>query len=38
MSKIARKPISLPETTKVTVNVDEINVEGPLGKMRFMKN
>ena len=38
MSKIARKPIDLPENTKVSFNNNEIMVEGPLGKMSFEKN
>ncbi len=37
MSKIARKPVHIPENTKVSINNNEILVEGPLGKMSFTK-
>ena len=37
MSKVARKPVHIPENTKVSINNNEISVEGPLGKMSFTK-
>ena len=37
MSKVARKPVHIPENTKVSINNNEILVEGPLGKMSFIK-
>ena len=37
MSKIARKPVEIPENTKISINNNEILVEGPLGKMSFIK-
>lgn len=38
MSKIARKPIEIPESIKLTIVDNKIDVEGPLGKMSFVKN
>ena len=37
MSKVARKPVHIPENTKVSINNNEISVEGPLGKISFTK-
>ena len=37
MSKIARKPISIPDKTKFSINENEIIIEGPKGKLSFQK-
>ena len=38
MSKVARKPVLIPENIKFSVNENLINVEGPMGKLSFVKN
>jgi len=38
MSKVARKPIEIPENIKCSINLNEIQVEGPLGKLSFIKD
>ena len=38
MSKIARKPIEIPENIKFSINLNEVQIEGPLGKLSFIKN
>ncbi len=38
MSKIARKPVVIPENIKFTVNDNLIDIEGPMGKLSFIKN
>ena len=35
MSRIGKKPIEIPAKTKVTVNGQVVNVEGPKGKLDF---
>ena len=37
MSKIARKPISIPDKIKFSINENEIIIEGPKGKLSFQK-
>ena len=37
MSKIARKPIIMPEQTKFSINENQITIEGPKGKLSFQK-
>ncbi|MBH43942.1 MAG: 50S ribosomal protein L6 [Gammaproteobacteria bacterium] len=37
MSKIARKPIELPENTKINIDNNVITIEGPKGKLSFQK-
>lgn len=36
MSKIGRKPITIPEEVKVKIKDNEIQVEGPKGKLSFV--
>jgi len=38
MSKVARKPIELPENIKFSINANLIDVEGPMGKLSFTKH
>ena len=38
MSKVARKPIELPENTKFSINANLIDIEGPMGKLSFTKH
>ena len=38
MSKVARKPINIPEKTQLKVDNNHILVEGPLGSLEFVKN
>ena len=38
MSKVARKPIELPENTKFSINANLIDIEGPMGKLSFIKH
>ena len=38
MSKIARKPIELPENIKFSINANLIDIEGPMGKLSFIKH
>tara|TARA_B100001057_G_scaffold118411_1_gene117037 strand:- start:43405 stop:43932 length:528 start_codon:yes stop_codon:yes gene_type:complete len=38
MSKVARKPINLPEKTQLKIDNNHITVEGPLGSLEFTKN
>ena len=38
MSKIARKPIQIPDNTKFIVSDNLINIEGPMGKLSFEKH
>ena len=38
MSKVARKPIEIPENIKFSINLNEVQIEGPLGKLSFIKN
>ena len=38
MSKVARKPIELPENTKFSINANLIDIEGPTGKLSFTKH
>ncbi len=38
MSKVARKPVVVPENIKFSINLNEVQVEGPLGKLSFIKN
>ena len=38
MSKVARKPVAVPENIKFSINLNEVQVEGPLGKLSFIKN
>ena len=38
MSKIARKPIELPENIKFSIDANIIDIEGPLGKLSFTKH
>lgn len=38
MSKIARKPIEIPENIKFVINDNLINIEGPMGKLSFEKH
>jgi len=38
MSKVARKPIEIPENIKFSINLNEVQIEGPLGKLSFVKN
>ena len=38
MSKIARKPIEIPDNIKMTLNGNVVDVEGPAGKLSFEKN
>ena len=38
MSKIARKPIIIPENTKFSMNDNIIDIEGPMGKLSFTKH
>ena len=37
MSKIARKPISIPDKIKFSIKENEIIIEGPKGKLSFQK-
>ena len=38
MSKIARKPIAIPEGIKFSMNANRIDIEGPMGKLSFTKH
>ena len=38
MSKIARKPIDLPENIKFSINTNVIDIEGPMGTLSFTKH
>jgi|TARA_B100002003_G_C13745889_1_gene371715 large subunit ribosomal protein L6 len=38
MSKVARKPVAVPENIKFSINLNEVQIEGPLGKLSFIKN
>ena len=38
MSKIARKPIIIPENAKFSMNDNIIDIEGPMGKLSFTKH
>ena len=38
MSKIARKPIIIPENAKFSMNDNVIDIEGPMGKLSFTKH
>ena len=38
MSKIARKPIEIPENIKFSMNSNNIDIEGPMGKLSFTKH
>ena len=38
MSKVARKPIELPENIKFSINANLIDIEGPMGKLSFTKH
>ena len=38
MSKIARKPIVIPENIKFSMNANIIDIEGPMGKLSFTKH
>ena len=38
MSKIARKPIIIPEKAKFSMNDNVIDIEGPMGKLSFTKH
>ncbi len=38
MSKVARKPINLPEKTQLKIDNNHIIIEGPLGSLEFTKN
>ena len=38
MSKVARKPIELPENIKFSINANLIDIEGPMGKLSFIKH
>ena len=38
MSKIARKPIAIPEGIKFSMNANMIDIEGPMGKLSFTKH
>ena len=38
MSKIARKPIAIPEGIKFSINANMIDIEGPMGKLSFAKH
>jgi len=38
MSKIARKPIAIPEGIKFSINANMIDIEGPMGKLSFTKH
>ena len=38
MSKIARKPIAIPENIKFSMNANIIDIEGPMGKLSFTKH
>ena len=38
MSKIASKPIQIPESIKFVINENLINIEGPMGKLSFEKH
>ncbi|MFA6583348.1 MAG: 50S ribosomal protein L6 [Elusimicrobiaceae bacterium] len=35
MSRVGKKPITIPAKVKVTVNGSEVKAEGPLGKLEF---
>ena len=37
MSKIARKPITIPDKTKFSIDENQITIEGPKGKLSFEK-
>tara|TARA_B100000902_G_scaffold340502_1_gene343357 strand:+ start:17 stop:544 length:528 start_codon:yes stop_codon:yes gene_type:complete len=37
MSKVARKPIELPDNTKFSLNDNVITIEGPKGTLSFLK-
>ena len=37
MSKIARKPIKIPEKIKFSINENQVVIEGPKGKLLFQK-
>tara|TARA_B100000029_G_C17512669_1_gene936877 strand:+ start:560 stop:1087 length:528 start_codon:yes stop_codon:yes gene_type:complete len=37
MSKIARKPIELPDNTKLNIENNLVTIEGPKGKLSFQK-
>ena len=38
MSKIARKPIIIPENAKFSMNDNVIDIEGPMGELSFTKH
>ena len=38
MSRVAKKPISLPAGTQVTINGDDITVKGAKGELKFTKH
>jgi large subunit ribosomal protein L6 len=38
MSKIARKPVEIPDNTKFLITKNEIVIEGPKGKLSFVKH
>ena len=38
MSKIASKPVEVPDNTKFLITKNEIVIEGPKGKLSFVKN
>ena len=38
MSKIASKPIQIPESIKFIINENLIDIEGPMGKLSFEKH
>ena len=38
MSKVARKPIELPDNIKFSINANLIDIEGPMGKLSFTKH
>ena len=38
MSKIASKPVEMPDNTKFLITKNEIVIEGPKGKLSFVKH
>ncbi len=38
MSKVAKKPIQISEKIKLVIETNQVLVEGPLGKLEFIKN
>ena len=38
MSKIARKPIAIPEGIKFSMNANMFDIEGPIGKLSITKH